>query len=105
MLKSQGVVSEDGTKIYSFGMWNCLETLTWQSEEDIQKLTEDRDPMEAPSCHYKVRIHTNVCFFIPISLLYCNQDLLYFFRFNQKIRVNLCGYQVHPEQESLQQVH
>ena len=56
MLRSKGVVSEDGTKIYSFGMWNCLETLTWQSEEDIQKIAEDRDPMEAPSCHYKVRI-------------------------------------------------
>jgi len=55
MLKSKGVVSEDGTKIYSWGMWNCLETLTWQSEEDIQKLAEDRDPMEAPSCHYKVQ--------------------------------------------------
>ena len=24
--------------------------------------------------------YTNVCFFIPISLLYCNQDLLYFFQ-------------------------
>ena len=56
MLRTKGVVSEDGTKIYSFGMWNCLETLTWQSEEDIQKLTEDREPKEAPSCHYKVGI-------------------------------------------------
>ena len=66
MLKSQGVVSEDGTKIYAWGMWNCLETLTWQSEEDMQKLAEDRDPMEAPSCHYKVRAWN----FIPYTRHY-----------------------------------
>ena len=77
MLKSKGVVSEDGTKIYSFGMWNCLETLTWQNEEDIQKIAEDRDPMEAPSCHYKVRIP--MFFFMPICLLYSNHGLLQFF--------------------------
>ena len=69
MLKSKGVVSEDGTKISSFGMWNCLETLTWQTEGDIQKIAEDRDPMEAPSCHYKVRI---LILFFSYLFLYCN---------------------------------
>ena len=68
-------MSEDGTKIYSFGMWNCLETLTWQSEEDIQKLTEDRDPMEAPSCHYKVRIPI---FVFSYLYLYCILIMIYF---------------------------
>ena len=39
MMKSQGVLSEDGTKIYQWGMMNCLETLTWQSTSDIVRLT------------------------------------------------------------------
>ena len=42
-------------KIYSWGMWNCLETLTWLSDADLEKLCEERDPIEAPSCHYKVQ--------------------------------------------------
>ena len=54
-MKSQGVLSEDGTKIYQWGMMNCLETLTWQSTEDMEKLAEDRDPLETPSSHYKVQ--------------------------------------------------
>ena len=24
-----GILSEDGKKIYTYGLWNCLETLTW----------------------------------------------------------------------------
>ena len=55
MMKSQGVVSEDGTKIYSWGMWNCLETLTWLNDEDLKKLCDERDPIEAPSCQYKIQ--------------------------------------------------
>ena len=55
MIKSQGVVSEDGTKIYSWGIWNKIETLSWQSQEDLEKLAIDRDPIEAPSCHYKIQ--------------------------------------------------
>jgi len=55
MLKSKGVLTEDGTKVVSWGMWNCIETFTWQSDEDLEKLAEDRDPVEAPSCHYKIQ--------------------------------------------------
>ena len=55
MFKMSGVLCEDGKKIYTFGMWNCLETLTWKSDEDIMKLSEDRDPIEAPSSHYKIQ--------------------------------------------------
>ena len=56
MLHSYGIMSEDGTKIYSWGVWNSLEVLTWQSDEDIVNLTENRDPIEAPSCHqYKIQ--------------------------------------------------
>ena len=55
MIKSQGVVSEDGTKIYSWCQWNCLETHTWLSNEALSKLCEERDPIEAPSCHYKIQ--------------------------------------------------
>jgi hypothetical protein len=38
MMKSQGVVSEDGSKIYSWGIWNKMETLSWQSHENLEKL-------------------------------------------------------------------
>ena len=34
-LKYSGVVCEDGETIYMFGMLNCVETMKWQSEEDI----------------------------------------------------------------------
>ena len=55
MMKSQGVVSEDGSKIYSWGIWNKIETLSWQSHEDLEKLANERDPVEAPYCHYKIQ--------------------------------------------------
>ena len=55
-MKSQGVVSEDGTKIYQWScVWNCLEMLSWISHEDFQKLCDERDPIEAPSCQYKIQ--------------------------------------------------
>ena len=55
LFQMSGILSEDGKKIHTFGMWNCLETLTWQSDEDLMKLAEDRDPIEAPSSHYKIQ--------------------------------------------------
>ena len=56
MMNSQGVVSEDGTKIYQWSsVWNCLETLSWISNEDFQKLCDERDPIETPSCQYKIQ--------------------------------------------------
>ena len=55
MLKSKGVLTEDGTKVVSWGMWNCIETFTWQSDEDLEKLAESRDSVEAPSCNYKIQ--------------------------------------------------
>ena len=55
MMKSRGILSEDGTKIYAWCMWNCLETLTWLSDEALEKYKNDRDPIESPSCHYKIQ--------------------------------------------------
>ena len=54
-MHSFGVLSEDGTKVYSWGMWNSLEVLAWQSDEDLVSLRENRDPIEAPSCQYKIQ--------------------------------------------------
>ena len=55
MMKSKGILSEDGTKIYAWSMWNCLETLTWLSDEALKKYCDDRDPIETPSCPYKIQ--------------------------------------------------
>ena len=50
-----GVLSEDRKHFYTFGASNCLETLTWLSDEDVIKFSEDRDPIEAPPSHYKIQ--------------------------------------------------
>ena len=42
MLKSQGVLTEDGTKLIVWGMWNCIETFTWQSDADLERYAADR---------------------------------------------------------------
>ena len=54
-LKYSGVVCEDGETIYMFGMLNCVETMKWQSEEDISFFSENRDPIDEPSCPYKIQ--------------------------------------------------
>ena len=55
LLNMSGVLSEDRKHFYTFGARNCLETLTWLSDEDVIKFSEDRDPIEAPSSHYKIQ--------------------------------------------------
>ena len=50
-----GIVSEDGKTIYSWGMMNELAILKWQSDEDLKRLSNDREPFETPSCSYKIQ--------------------------------------------------
>jgi len=45
-----GVVNKTGTKIFMAGLDNPLDVLYWVSDEEAQKMKDDRDPMEAPSC-------------------------------------------------------
>ena len=54
-IQLQGVVSEDGKTMYTIGVWNDLECLKWQSEDDLKKLSEDRDPFLEPTCEYKIQ--------------------------------------------------
>ena len=50
-----GVISEDGKIIYSWGLMNSIDVLKWQSEEDWQRLFEEREPYDSPKCPYKIQ--------------------------------------------------
>ena len=50
-----GIVSEDGKTIYSWGMMNELAILKWQTDEDLKRLSDEREPFETPSCSYKIQ--------------------------------------------------
>ena len=43
-----GVVNEEGTEIATWGFSNSLETMKWLSDDEIQRIKEDRDPLDAP---------------------------------------------------------
>ena len=51
-LKNHGILSEDGTKIHLWGIKNEMEILNWLNKEDLEKVKEDRDPVDAPPCAY-----------------------------------------------------
>ena len=55
MMITKGIVSNDGKIIYSWGMWNTVEYIKWMSDDDLKKLADDREPMDAPSCPYKIQ--------------------------------------------------
>ena len=52
-----GIVSEDGETIFSWGniAGKVLTILRWQSNEDLKRLSDDREPFETPSCSYKIQ--------------------------------------------------
>merc|ERR1719491_2923384 len=50
-----GIMSEDGKTIHSWGIMNELTILKWQSDEDLNRLSDDREPFETPSCSYKIQ--------------------------------------------------
>ena len=49
------VITDDGETMYVIGMWNDLECYKWQSEDDLKKLSEDRDPFLELTCEYKIQ--------------------------------------------------
>ena len=55
MIVTKGILLNDGKTIFSWGMANDVECIKWMSDEDLKKLADDRDPMDAPSCPYKIQ--------------------------------------------------
>ena len=55
LLRSQGIVCEDGKTIYSWGFANDLAVKKWMSEDDVEKMKNDREPFQAPVCPYKIQ--------------------------------------------------
>merc|ERR1719228_324557 len=50
-----GIISEDGKTIFCWGFANCLETVKYLGPEDMKKLSEDRQPFDAPTCPYEIQ--------------------------------------------------
>ena len=48
-------LSDDGKKLYLYGMTQCVDVIEWMSEEDIEKMRNDREPFQAPVCPYKIQ--------------------------------------------------
>ena len=53
--KTLGILSEDGETVYAWGLMNDLQISKWLSDEDIEKLRNDREPVDTPSCPYKIQ--------------------------------------------------
>ena len=53
--QNKAILDPSGTKLYTWGMSNSLETLEWLDEERVKKLSEDRDDFREPSCPYKMQ--------------------------------------------------
>ena len=47
-----GVLSEDGTKIYTFGLTNKLEIWEWQTPEQIEEFKKTREHFKELSCPF-----------------------------------------------------
>ena len=43
-----GVVNEEGTEMTTWGFSNSVETLKLLSFEDVERIREDRDPLDEP---------------------------------------------------------
>ena len=55
MFQFTGAISDDGTKIYSFGMWNDVEILTWRNDEELEVIKEDREHIDNLTIPYKIQ--------------------------------------------------
>ena len=51
-MTSYGVLNEEGTEIRIWGFTNDMEVLKCLTDEEIEKIKEDRDPADAPECAY-----------------------------------------------------
>ena len=54
-IQLHGVVSDDGKRMYLFGVWNELDCYVWQSKEDLRCLANERDPWLEPPCPYRIQ--------------------------------------------------
>jgi len=53
---SKGVVSSDGSKVYTFMPGSdMIEVLEWISGEDLKEMADARDDAKAPTCSYKLQ--------------------------------------------------
>ena len=50
--KKFGVLSEDGTKIYSLGPARDIDIISWVTPEKLEELKENRESIEAPTISY-----------------------------------------------------
>ena len=46
------VLNDEGDKIYFYGFTKKVDIMEWISPEDMDKLVEDREPADAPTCSY-----------------------------------------------------
>ena len=51
-MKNYGVINEEGTEIHLWGFTNDMEKMIWLSDEEIEKIKEDRESADAPECKY-----------------------------------------------------
>ena len=60
MFEAFGVLTDDGEHIYAsgFGFSKHFDHFKWLDDESLQKMINDRDPMDAPSCSYKIQPDT-----------------------------------------------
>jgi len=62
--KQYAVLSHDRKTLTYYGAANSIDTLEWSSDEEVKKLLESGDPMEAPPNPYKIQPenHGNLLF-------------------------------------------
>ena len=53
--KGFGVLTNDGKNVYSSSFGKNVDCLKWISNEDLKEFLDSRDPLEAPSCQYKIQ--------------------------------------------------
>ena len=52
MLKSYGVIDEAGKCIRYWGFTDRMEMLNWIDDDELQKISDAREPYDSPSCPY-----------------------------------------------------
>ena len=53
--KGYGVVTADGKNVYTSAFGKTLYCLTWLSKEDFEVYLSNRDPLETPTCQYRIQ--------------------------------------------------
>ena len=49
------VLSDDGKKLYLYGLTKCVDVIEWVSEEEMEAMIDSGDPADAYTHHYKVQ--------------------------------------------------